>query len=111
MCIIPRYDNLFNRCKSNLKFLENSVLEIPTIGQSFPTHDGPYEQNPEDSKHLLLASNTEEFIEQIEKLIADKELRQKIGKDAKEYVLANYDINDPKNYLKWRDAYQTLLNK
>ena len=111
MCIIPRYDNQFNRCKSNLKFLENSVLEIPTIAQAFSTGDSPYQQNPEDQKHLLLAGNTEEFIAQIEKLIADKDLRRSIGKDAREYVLANYDINDPKNYLKWRNAYQTLLNK
>jgi len=109
MVIIPRADNYFNRCKSNLKFLENSVLEIPTIGQSFSTKDSPYEVNLEDSKHLLLASNTEEFIQQIEKLIANKDLRLRMGKEAKDYVLANYDINDEKNYKKWCNAYELLL--
>lgn len=108
MVIIPRFDSYFNRCKSNLKFLENSLLEIPTIGQSFSTKDSPYEQNPEDAKHLLLAENTEEFVAQVEKLIADKSLREQIGKDAKEYVLANYDINDPKNYKKWAEAYSLI---
>jgi glycosyltransferase involved in cell wall biosynthesis len=109
MVIIPRYDSLFNRCKSNLKFLENSMLEIPTIAQSFSTKDSPYEQNPEDSKHLLLAENTEEFINQIEFLIADKDRRIKIGKDAKKYVEENYDINDEKNSVKWINAYKTIL--
>jgi glycosyltransferase involved in cell wall biosynthesis len=107
MVIIPRFDSYFNRCKSNLKFLENSTLEIPTIGQSFPTKDSPYEQNPEDTKHLLLASNTGEFISQIEKLIADKELRRQIGRDSKAYVEENYDINK-KAHL-WVEAYKPLI--
>jgi len=104
--IIPRTDSYFNRCKSNLKFLENSMLELPTIGQSFPTKDSPYEVNEEDAKHLLLAGNTEEFIAQIEKLIADKDLRLKLGKEAREYVLANYTIE--KNAHKWPEAYKNL---
>jgi len=106
LVIIPRYDSYFNRCKSNLKFLENSMLEIPTIGQSFSTGDSPYEQNPEDAKHLLLAGNTEEFIKQIEKLIKDSELRRKIGKDAHDYVLENYSIED--NAHLWEEAYSKL---
>lgn len=107
MVIIPRADNLFNRCKSNLKFLENSMLEIPTIAQSFPTKDSPYEQNPEDKNYLLLATDTNSWIEQIEKLINDKELRVNMGKKAKEYVEKNYNIND-KAHL-WKEAYQKLL--
>lgn len=83
------------------------MLEIPTIAQSFPTKDSPYEQNPEDSKHMLLATDTASWIEQIEKLIADKELRQKMGKDAREYVLNNYDI--AKHAHKWVEAYSKLL--
>lgn len=109
MVIIPRADNYFNRCKSNLKFLENSMLEIPTIAQSFPTGDSPYEQNPEDRKYMLLAKNTQEFIDNIEKLIASKELREEMGKKAKEYVEENYDINK-KAHL-WRETYEKLLDK
>lgn len=107
MVIIPRYDNLFNRCKSNLKFLENSMLEIPTIAQSFPTHDSPYEQNPEDQNYLILANTHDEWITAIEKLIDDKELRESMGKKAKEYVEENYDI--AKHAHKWVEAYEKLL--
>lgn len=106
MVIIPRADTYFNRCKSNLKFLENSMLEIPTIAQSFPTGDSPYEQNPEDKNYLLLAGNQEEWIAQIEKLINDKELRREMGRKAREYVEENYSIE--KNAYKWRDAYKTI---
>lgn len=109
MVIIPRHDNLFNRCKSNLKFLENSMLEIPTIAQSFPTHDSPYEQDPEDKEYLLLATDFNSWIEQIEKLINDKELRLSMGAKAREYVEKKYNIED--NAYKWKEAYEKLLDK
>lgn len=109
MVIIPRYDSAFNRCKSNLKFLENSMLEIPTIGQSFPTKDSPYEVNPEDAKHMLLATDTESWIAQIETLISNKELRRDMGRKAKEYVEKTYSIEN--NAHKWVEAYQTMFNK
>lgn len=108
MVIIPRQDNLFNRCKSNLKFLENSMLEIPTIAQAFPTGDSPYQQNPKDKDYLLLANTHEEWIEQIEKLINDKELRRSMGKKAYDYVVANYNIKY--HAYKWKEAYQKLLD-
>jgi len=108
MVIIPRYDSIFNRCKSNLKFLENSMLEIPSIGQSFPDGQSPYEVNHEDAKHLLLATDTASWIEQIEKLVTNKELRLDMGKKAKEYVEREYSIE--KNAYKWKLAYESLFN-
>ncbi len=107
MVIIPRADSYFNRCKSNLKFIESSMLETPVIGQSFPTGDSPYEVNPEDAKHLLLATDTASWIEQIEKLIADKDLRQSIGKKAREYVEEKYSIEN--NARLWKEAYESLI--
>jgi len=109
MVIIPRSDTYFNRCKSNLKFLENSMLEIPSVCQSFSTKDSPYEVNPKDTGYLLLAGDTEEFIMQIEKLITNKDLRLDLGKRAKEYVLANYTIGG--NAFKWEEAYKTIKSK
>ena len=107
LIIIPRYNSLFNRCKSNLKFLENSMLEIPSICQSFPTGDSPYQQNPKDAEYLLLADTYDEWVSQIEVLINDKELRLSLGKSAHEYVEREYNI-ETKAHL-WREAYETLL--
>lgn len=107
--IIPRADNYFNRCKSNLKFLENSMLEIPSICQSFPTGDSPYQQNPADKDYLLLAGETSEWIEQMEKLINNKEMRRELGKKARAYVEENYNI-ETKAHL-WADAYKQIYNK
>lgn len=107
MMIIPRADSYFNRCKSNIKFLEASMLEIPVVAQSFPTGDSPYEVNPEDAKHVLLATDHENWISQMEKLITDKDLRRKMGKIAREYVLKNYTIENHAG--QWVKAYSSIL--
>lgn len=109
MVIIPRFDSYFNRCKSNLKFLESSMLETPVIGQSFPTKDSPYEVNPKDAEHMLLATDTKSWIAQIETLISNKELRREMGKRAHDYVVENYSIEN--NAHLWREAYESLFTK
>ncbi len=108
--IIPRADTLFNRCKSNLKFLEASMLEIPVIAQSFPDGQSPYEVNPKDAEQMILAKDSQGFIEAIEYILSlSKEARYAIGNSAKQYVLENYDIN--KNAHKWAEAYQTIFDR
>lgn len=102
--LIPRKDNYFNRCKSNLKFLEAGMLEIPVIAQSF--ENGPYEEIIDGETGLLIKDNSE-WEDKVEMLIKDKALRQSIGKKAKEYVLENYDIN--KHAHRWADAYSNLF--
>jgi len=101
--IIPRKDNYFNRCKSNIKFLEASMCEIPVVAQSFT--DGPYEEITEDIGVLIKDNN--DWDKEIEKLIKDKELRRKIGKNAREYVIKNYNIAD--HYQEWNEAYKSIL--
>lgn len=102
LMLIPRKDNYFNRCKSNLKFLEASMLEIPVVAQSFK--DAPYE---ELTPHIgVLVKDNKNWLSEIDKLIKDKHLRRQIGKNAKDYVLKNYNINN--NSKKWAEAYQKI---
>jgi len=108
LAIIPRVDNYFNRCKSNLKFLEDSILEIPCVCQSFRTGDSPYQVNTEDSEYCILADGFDEFITAIDKLIEDKNYRRELGAKAHEYVENNYDINS--HGYKWKDTYHQLLD-
>jgi len=104
MMIIPRADNYFNRCKSNLKFLEASMFEIPVLAQSFPDGQSPYERDPEDAKNMILVKDN--WIQAIEDALKDKEGLKEMGKKAKQYVLEKYDIE--KNADKWEKAYKTL---
>jgi glycosyltransferase involved in cell wall biosynthesis len=107
MMIIPREDNYFNRAKSNLKFLEASMFEIPCIVSGFADGKSPYQVNPEDQKYLKLVMDNSKWIEEIEKMIADKEGRRELGRKAREYVIKNYKIED-KAHL-WEEAYSKIL--
>ncbi len=104
--IIPRADNNFNRAKSNLKFLESSMFEIPCIAQGFEDGKSPYQVNPEDAKHMVIVTDNSQWIPEIEKLINDKELRREMGRKAREYVVENYDINNHAH--KWEEAYKNI---
>lgn len=108
MMVIPRKDDYFNRCKSNLKFLEASMLEIPVIAQGFPDGKSPYQVNPEDAKHMIIIKEPEEWERAIDFLIVERRIREQMGWDAKKYVLENYDIN--KHIHLWEETYQKLLS-
>lgn len=103
--IIPRKDTYFNRCKSNIKFLESSMLEIPVIAQGFSDGKSPY-QGKEDSKHMLIANTFEDWVNHIEAMIENKSLRREMGKNARKYVEENYSI-DNKAHL-WEEAYAKI---
>lgn len=106
LMIIPRRESDFNRAKSNLKFLEAAMLDIPCIVSSF---DGaPYEKDIDGTNGILVKDHTK-WKEEIYNLVNNKNLRVKMGKKAHEYVLKNYNIAD--NAHKWAEAYQTLYEK
>lgn len=107
LMLIPRNDDYFNRCKSNLKFLEASMLEIPVIAQGFSDGKSPY-QGEEDRKHMMVMNGHEDWADVIEACVKNKEVLRERGQKAKQYVLEKYDIN--KQITKWETAYQSLLS-
>lgn len=104
--IIPRRENHFNKAKSNVKFLEAAMLEIPVIAQSFP--NAPYE-NDIDGTNGILVKTEKDWEIAVESLIVDKKKRRAMGKKAHKYVLDNYQIKD--NAHLWAEAYEKLLSE
>lgn len=109
ICLIPRLDNYFNRCKSPLKYLEHSMYKIPCVCQSFSTKDSPYDGLVEHGVTGFLAQTQEEWEEYTMKLINDAELRKTIGQNAYNYVVDNFNINN--RITEWETAYQSLCEK
>lgn len=105
LMIIPRKDSYFNRCKSNIKFLEAAMLEIPVVAQGFADGSSPY-QDPLDMEHMVVVTDKEDWLPAIELLVNNKELRREMGRKAREYVLGRYDIN--KNAHLWDGAFKEL---
>lgn len=103
--LIPRKENYFNRCKSNVKFLEAAMCEIPCVMQSFDK--APYEEVENGVTGILIKDNND-WPAEVEKLIKDKGLRRQIGRNAKEYTLKNYNIEDHAH--RWAEAYKSLYD-
>ena len=106
MMLIPRIENHFNKCKSNLKFLEAGMLEIPVIASGFT--NSPYSVDI-DGTNGVLVGEVEEWRDKVWDLVNDKDKRVKMGKEAKQYVIKHYSIED-KAHL-WSDAYESLYEK
>ncbi|MBN1871164.1 MAG: glycosyltransferase, partial [Candidatus Omnitrophica bacterium] len=104
--IAPLEDNPFNRCKSNIKFLEYSVCKIPAIYSRV----GPYIDSVEDGETGILCRNdTKSWIEAMERLIEDQDLRNKLRDAAFEKVIYNYMID---NRLEvWHNFFEMARNK
>lgn len=105
--LIPRHDNYFNRCKSNLKFLEASMCKMATVAQSFPDGNSPYEVDKEDTENLILASNPQDWIDKVIDLLDNPEKIDILKEKSHNYVLNKYDIN--KCGHKWAEAYKTII--
>lgn len=105
--LIPRDDSYFNRCKSNIKFLEASMLEIPVIAQGFTDGLSPY-QGKNDAAHMRVCITLNEWRAAVDELIANKALRRQIGKSAKKYVKKHYNIH--KTAKLWKEAYQRMFS-
>lgn len=106
--LIPRDNNYFNRCKSNLKFLEASMCGMATVAQSFPDGKSPYEVDKEDAENLILATTPEDWIEKVTQLIDNPVKLDTLKQKASNYVREKYNIAN--NINKWREAYNKILN-
>lgn len=103
--LIPRKETYFNKCKSNIKFLESAMLNIPCVAQTFTTKDSPYDGSI-DGTNGLLAGDIDDWKKKVDALILDKKLRREMGRRAHEFALENFNIKN--RYHLWDDLYKTL---
>jgi glycosyltransferase involved in cell wall biosynthesis len=103
--IIPLKDTLFNHSKSCIKWYEFSSLGIPCLISKVP----PYSLEAKHNETAILYSNNEEFIEGFNRLKNDKELRERIGKNAREWVKKNRNLaNISKQYIDIYKKYSKI---
>lgn len=78
--IIPlEIDNLFCQAKSGLKFFEAGLVDVPTIA----TATAPLQKMIENEKNGFLAENEGDWKKYLQLLISDKDLRERIGGQAR----------------------------
>lgn len=84
--LCPLAHNVFNVCKSAIKWYEGSIWKKPeaTLAQNV----GPYKEITDGETGLLFSTPTE-FVEKLSLLIEDPALRARVAAGARRWVLAN----------------------
>ncbi len=104
IAIAPLKDTPFNRCKSNIKWMEAAMLEIPTVASDVL----PY-RDIKHGKTGFLASSQDQFIKYLSLLIEDEKKRKEVGKAAKKEILEHWTID--KFLPKYEEVFKKLLEK
>ncbi len=103
--MMPVPDDEWSKGKCGLKGLQYMALEIPTIMS-------PVGVNTEIINHGVngfLASGGDEWFEIISRLIADKDLREKMGKEARKTVVEKYSLQSQK--YRYLEYFSKLIEK
>ncbi len=90
LAIIPRKEHYFNQCKSNLKFLEMSLLHIPVIAQGFQDGTSPYQGV--DEKYMTIVVDNDTWYDKIVEIKDNYEVAKNLADRAHDYVLEHYNI-------------------
>lgn len=85
--IAPLLDNTFNRSKSNLRWLEMSAMGIPTVASPL----NHFKETIEHGVTGFLASTHEEWISYLLRLIDEPELRENVGRNARNQVKEHWN--------------------
>jgi len=95
LAVAPLLDTPFNRCKSNLKYLEYGICGLPGVYSNTV-----YKETVNGG---LLASTQDEFYKQLALLIENRQLREELGAKAYTDIKTNYSMAD--HAKDWLDTY------
>jgi hypothetical protein len=100
--IAPVTDSIFNRSKSNIKFLEYGALSIPCVASRVY----PYATTVRHGETGFLASTPADWYDALAALVRSADLRKTVGQAAHADVWKRFG---PDCVKPWRDLFTTLL--
>lgn len=101
IAVAPLRPTEFNKSKSNIKFLEYSIAQIPGVYAKTV-----YCYNKIEPRRGLIAYNKKQWEMCLRNLIFSENLRNDIRSGSYSFVKTWYSLD--KNYTKWADAYRSL---
>jgi len=101
--IAPLDDNLFNRAKSPLKFFEYTALGAPGIYSRLD----PFEQVITHGSNGFLAYSPEEWLEYLELLIQNHNLRYQMALQAQATIKNKWLLS--RHVSQWQEAYELMI--
>lgn len=102
--LAPLYDNRFNEAKSNLKYLEYSMFNVPTVAS--PVY--PYATTITDGEDGVLVKKNrhQEWLRQLTRLVEDRAERARLARNASATVRKRFHLKT--NVRWWLDLYRSL---
>ncbi len=89
--IAPLVDTSFTRCKSHIKWLEYSILKIPTVASRvYPYSTGAFGRDTIQDGVTGRLVKPSEWVDALEELIVDKKKRREMGNNAYNFVKENW---------------------
>jgi glycosyltransferase involved in cell wall biosynthesis len=101
--IAPLLNNLFNRCKSPIKFFDYSALGGPGVYSRLE----PYSAIVGEGINGLLAESSDEWLDCMIKLIEDHELRYRLASNAQATIRTHWLLSQ--NAFRWCDTFRSLI--
>ena len=86
--IVPIKENIFNAAKSEDKWVEASLVKVPTVASNF----GVFKQTIMHGETGLLCNTTEDWYKAQKALIIDEKLKKNIGDNSSEFCKEKYNI-------------------
>ncbi len=102
--IIPLVNTEFNKCKSELKYIEFSALGVPVVASDVNV----YNESIENGVTGFLVNDEDEWVEKLSLLIENPVLRNGIVNNAREDILNNYSLQSRVN--QWDEIFKRLAD-
>lgn len=99
--IAPLIDSPFNQCKSHIKWMEYSSYKIPVVASRvYPYYKDIFGvPTIEHEETGLLCDTIEDWVNNLSRLIESEELRKKLGNNAYNAVIKNWQYKDWKKNI------------
>lgn len=102
--ICPLVDIPYNKCKSNIKWLEYGMSGIPAVVSDIST----YTDSVRHGETGYVAKTPKDWVHYLSLLIDNNVLREAIANQAKVQILRDFNIKS--KIEAWEDAYLRLIN-
>jgi glycosyltransferase involved in cell wall biosynthesis/SAM-dependent methyltransferase len=107
VAVVSLEDNLFNRCKSNIKWLEYSACGIAGVYSDLPPYNSCIRHG---QTGLLVGNRVHDWFQGIDTLVTNASLRRAISQQARQEVLSDYTLASPK-VRRYAEAYHAILGR
>ncbi|MDD2733785.1 MAG: glycosyltransferase [Desulfuromonadaceae bacterium] len=106
IALVPLEDNAFNRCKSNIKWLEYSACGIAGVYADLTPYNACVTHG---DTGVLVGNDPQQWFDAIDLLVSSPWLRNSISLNARHKVMSEYTLKS--GAYRWMDVYREIMER